>query len=124
MRFWSCFTILLGFPALLSVSASFAGHPGWLRHLAANYLWMAAPHLVLAVFAFAPRWRGADLLFGLVVLDVVLAAFWLWVRLAVPVRESALAWVLYLPVAGAALLLLAGCAVALRTRRTEDTTSS
>jgi hypothetical protein len=69
---------------------------------------MAAPHLVLAVLAFAPRWRGAGLLLGLVVLDVVLTAFWLWVRLGVPAHESALAWVLYLPVAGVAMLLLAG----------------
>ncbi len=44
---------------------------------------------------------------GLSFLNLLLVAFQLWVLLAVPPRESGLAWVLYLPLWGFALAALA-----------------
>ena len=120
-RFWLWFLVLLAFPAALYVAGSGAAPASALRYFAGNYLWMAAPHLVLAAFAFRPQYRRPALLYGLGVLNLALLAFWLWVRLAVPPQESGLAWVLYFPVAGAALALLAIIALVLRRRQTGGT---
>ncbi|ODV10085.1 MAG: hypothetical protein ABT19_13890 [Rhodanobacter sp. SCN 68-63] len=92
-----------------------------LRDFVGNYLWMAAPHLVLAVFVVRRQYRRPGLLYGLTVLNLALLAFSLWVRLAVPPHESGLAWVLYFPVGGAILTLLAISTLVLRRRQSSGT---
>ena len=75
-----------------------------------NYAFMAAPHfLVLFVFLIISSYSlQAQRLavFSLLILDIVLLAFTSWVWLTVPNRESGLAWVLYIPVCIASLVLI------------------
>ena len=119
-RFWLILVALLALPAALSL----AGHGDLLhalRYLPLNYLWLATPHLVVALLAFSPAHRNFRLLAVIAALDVVLIGFWLWVLLAVPSRESGLAWVLYLPIAASELAILAVAALILRSRRASTT---
>jgi hypothetical protein len=102
-------------PAAVAVLPS-AGAADALSHFPGNYLFMAWPLLVVAVLALWPRFRRRGLLYAILALNAVLVAFALWVRFAVPVRESGLAWVLYFPVAGGALLLLLVTAIVLGKR--------
>jgi hypothetical protein len=78
--------------------------------LIANWLYMAAPQLLVAGLALlVPRVRTSLAVPALVLLTVLLAAFQAWVWWWVPAREGALAWVLYLPFSAGALALLAVC---------------
>jgi hypothetical protein len=97
-------------PALLYLLVGvFNGRTTGIQYLLPNYLFMAAPHLLVAILAIWPRARRAALLWVLAGLNALLVAFQLWVLFAVPVRESGLAWVLYIPLWGLALSV---CAVA------------
>ena len=79
------------------------------EHLLPNYLFMAAPHILVGALTFWPRARPPALVWVLSLLNCVLVAFQLWVLLAVPPQESSLAWVLYIPAWSAVLL---ACAIA------------
>jgi hypothetical protein len=105
-RFWLSFGTLLAVPLAFALLGS-GELRGSLQYVLPNYLWLAFPHVVLAALAVSPVHRSAPLLLGLAALNAVLLAFWLWVRFAVPLHESGLAWVLYLPL-GVAELLVAG----------------
>jgi hypothetical protein len=115
-RFWLSFIALLGLPAALALNGG-ANLAQSLRYLPLNYLWLAFPHLVLALLAVSPIHRRASLLLGLAALNSILVAFWLWVRLSVPAHESGLAWVLYLPLGGAEIAAMALAGLVLRRRR-------
>src|SRR5690242_9525172 len=117
-RFWLWLTILLAFPGVLYfVGPSSAPSAVVLHDFVANYLFMAAPHLVVAAFAISPRRQRLGVLHALVALNLLLLGFWCWIQLAVPAHESGLAWVLYLPLAGIALALLGVVAILLHRRR-------
>ena len=79
-----------------------------LDYLLPNYLFMAAPHLLVSLLAVRPQGRRPALLWVLSFLNALLLAFQLWVILAVPTNEFGLAWVLYIPIWG---LALAACAI-------------
>ncbi|WP_155944753.1 hypothetical protein [Pseudoxanthomonas sp. Root630] len=92
-------------PALLYVFIGlYNGRGTGLEYLLPNYLFMAAPHLLVGLVALWPRSRHSALLWVLSSLNVLLIAFQIWVLLAVPAHESGLAWVLYVPLWGATLL--------------------
>ena len=108
---------LLGVPLALCFVGVASDPFSMLRYLPANYLWMAWPHLAISTLALSPNARRSGLLYALGVSNLILVAFWLWVRLAVPPQESGIAWLLYFPVAGAGLVSFAGVAVGLRAWR-------
>jgi hypothetical protein len=62
-----------------------------------NYLFKAAPHLLMACLAAVSVLRRGTLLQVLLGLDLVLIAFTFYIHGFVPPRESGLAWVLYYP---------------------------
>jgi len=79
------------------------------EYLLPNYRYMAAPHLIVCMLLFWPRFRRPALIHVLTLLNVVLASFQVWILLAVPPREGALAWIFYIPVW---VLALVACGVA------------
>jgi hypothetical protein len=74
-----------------------------------NYLFMAAPHFLMACLAAASVLRRGMLLQVLVGLNLVLIAFTVYIHGFVPPRESGLAWVLYYPLC---VLILMGYGIA------------
>ncbi|MEE9102763.1 MULTISPECIES: hypothetical protein [Pseudomonas] len=70
-----------------------------------NYLFMAAPHLLMVCLAAVSILRRGTLLQTLVGLNLVLVSFTIYVHWHVPSRETGLAWVLYYPLC--ALFLVA-----------------
>lgn len=97
--------LLLAVPAALFLFVGVYNGGEVFRWFLPNYLYMAAPHLLVAAAAFLPRGRRPALLFVLALLNFLLVTFQLWVLFAVPPRESGLAWVLYIPLWVAALAL-------------------
>jgi hypothetical protein len=116
-RFGVWFIALLSVPLALCLVSVAASPVSTLRYVPVNYLWMAWPHLVISTLALSRGGRKPRLLYGLGVLNVLLVAFWVWVRLAVPPQESGIAWLLYFPVGGVGLAGLAGVALGLRAWR-------
>jgi hypothetical protein len=91
--------------ALAFVVPALRAAPASLELSALNWMYMAAPHLVVILVAlFSPRARSAAVA-ALLSLAVLLLSFQAWVWWRVPARESGLAWVLYFPLAVAAVLL-------------------
>jgi ABC-type spermidine/putrescine transport system permease subunit I len=100
------FTLVLAFSLLLPIAllagssifynrASIFGAP---RFLAENWLYMALPQLLLGVLALT--FVRALLRVGIVtllVLDTLLVCFQVWIWRAVPGREGADAWMIYIP---------------------------
>src|SRR5687767_4711566 len=73
-----------------------------------NWLYMAAPHLLVVLVAAAVRpARPHFLSWSLIALSVALIAFQCWVWWWVPPRESGLVWVLYIPLSAGVLALTA-----------------
>ena len=70
-----------------------------------NYLFMAAPHLLMAVLAAVSVLSKNTLVRILIGLNIVLIAFAFYIQGFVSPRETGLAWVLYYPLC--ALFLLA-----------------
>ena len=62
-----------------------------------NYLFMAAPHLLMVCLAAVSMLRRGTLLQSLVGLNLVLISFTIYVHWLVSSREAGLAWVLYYP---------------------------
>jgi hypothetical protein len=92
------FALTFAVPALRTAPAS-------LDLSALNWLYMAAPHLIVILVALvSPRTRSAAVA-ALLSLTVLLLSFQAWVWWQVPARESGLAWLLYFPLALAAVLL-------------------
>ncbi|MFV3308600.1 hypothetical protein ACNFBT_25330 [Pseudomonas sp. NY15181] len=70
-----------------------------------NYLFMAAPHLLMVCLAAISMLRKGALLQTLIGLNLVLISFTFYVHWLVSSREAGLAWVLYYPLC--ALFLVA-----------------
>jgi hypothetical protein len=93
-------------PLLLIVGrAVLHPHPQLWSLAPVNWLYMAAPQLIMvavgALHAPARRWAWLPLL----LLTLLLFGVQAWVLWWVPARESALAWILYLPLALAVIVL-------------------
>lgn len=116
--------LLLAVPGFVYLAANKSTEPIEVGQFAVNYLYMAAPHILVAVLALRFAAVKANLLIALVLLNISLAAFVLWIHLAVPGSESGLAWVLYIPVSAAVLLLVAVAAAVERHRIKAPTTSA
>ncbi|EMV9186193.1 hypothetical protein AADU03_005095 [Escherichia coli] len=106
---WAKAALLLLLPAAVhvvstawqnSVSQGFGG-----EQFFGNYLFMAAPHLLMACLAAVSVLRRDTLLQVLIGLNLVLIAFTFYLHGFVPPREAGLAWVLYYPLC---LLFLLG----------------
>ncbi len=102
LRFNLCaaFSVLL--PLLLVAASSYRnGHAVLLPNLelvAVNWLFMAAPHLLVIGLALVYRpFLHGQASFVLLTMCLLLVAFQGWVWWSVPPRESGLAWVLYIP---------------------------
>lgn len=94
---------------LLALGASFrpAGLVPWREPalVASSWIYMASPSLLVMFFALVVRpARHTFLPAALVTSTALLIAFQLWVWFAVPVRDSALSWVIYHPLCALALL--------------------
>ncbi len=110
-------TLLLLAPGIVFLVANKSTEPIELGHFIVNYLYMGAPHILVTTLALRFTSVRESLLVTLLLLNVALVAFTLWIHLAVPGREAGLAWVIYLPVSAAVLLLLAAAAAIDRQRR-------
>jgi len=82
------------------------GRSQGIEYLLPNYLYMAAPHLLVSLLAIWPRARHPALLWLLSLLNALLVAFQLWVLLAVSPHDG-LAWLLYIPLWGLLLSVFA-----------------
>ena len=73
--------------------------------LLANWLYMAAPHLLVVLLAVAaPFARRHFLPWSLIALSLTLVAFQCWVWWQVTPREGGLAWLLYIPLSAIVLV--------------------
>ncbi|MBB6242768.1 hypothetical protein HDE79_002224 [Rhodanobacter sp. MP1X3] len=79
-----------------------------IEYLLPNYLFMAAPHLLVSLLVIWPEARRPTLLWVLSLLNVLLVTYQLWVLLAVA-PDDGFAWIFYIPLWGLALL---ACAIA------------
>ena len=103
-RFWLPVLLLLCVPAAVYLAAgAYNGRSGF-SYLLPNYLYMAAPHLLVAATTLWPRARGILALLTLLLLNLLLIAFQAWTLFVVPTNESGLAWVLYIPLWATALI--------------------
>jgi len=113
---------LLAVPGFVLVAAHKPSAPNEVSNLVANYLYMAAPQILVALLAMLFTSIKTRVLVSLLLLDITLIIFEVWIQLAVPARESGLAWVLYFPVSAAVLLLFA-LAAAFKSRAKSPTIS-
>lgn len=108
LRFILAIAALLCVPAIVYLM-SVARHddlnlPYLSRWFLANYGYTAAPHLLTVIFGIAAEARRNAILWTLVLLNVLLVVFQVWVWFLVSPRESGLAWVFYIPLWIAALV--------------------
>jgi hypothetical protein len=75
------------------------------RWFVQNYIYMAAPHILLGFAAGAFTRFRKHLVPNLFVANVALILFACWLVTQVPSHETGLAWILYLPLACLALAL-------------------
>lgn len=102
--FLALITLQLCIPAAVYLLVGlYTGRESGLDYLPQNYLYMAAPHLLVLLFSVHPAFGRPALLWILTLLNALLIGFQLWILLAVPGRESGLAWVLYVPLAALAV---------------------
>ena len=108
LKFSILLALLLVFPAALLVfgNANIVNGQINFEYFIPNYLYTAAPHVLVAMLAFWPRYRQPTLLFVLVWLNILLVLFWLWIKFDVPPYESTMAWVLYIPLWMIALVVI------------------
>jgi|GEM_PF-2482091 len=108
LKFSILLMLLLAFPAALLVfgNANIVNVQINLAYFIPNYLYTAAPHVLVAMLVFWSRYRQPTLLFVLVWLNILLVLFRLWIKFDVPPRESAPAWVLYIPLWMIALVVI------------------
>ena len=114
---------LLAVPGFVLLAAHKPSEPNEVSDFVVNYLYMAAPQILVAVLAMLFTSIKTKLLVSLLLLDITLIIFRVWIQLAVPARESGLAWVLYFPVSAAVLLLFA-LAAAFKNRAPKSPTTS
>ncbi|MFT7771688.1 hypothetical protein [Roseateles sp.] len=90
------------------------------RFLVANWLYLAAPQLVVLTIAaiYAPA-RRHFVVPALAASALLVAAFQAWSWFFVPAREGGLAWILYIPLWAALPAVVAGIAW-LQQRRTNE----
>lgn len=77
------------------------------KYFFGNYVYMAAPHLVMLFAFFTSEMRPKVLCETLAILNGILLAFYCWLMLAVPRHESSMAWIFYFPVWCTTLLAFA-----------------
>lgn len=104
-RFVGLVALQLCVPAVLYLVVGFytEGSRG-IEYFLPNYFFMAMPLLLVSLLAMWPKNRGPALLWVLSLLNVLLIVFQLWILLGVNGHESSLAWILYVPLWGIALL--------------------
>lgn len=83
-----------------------------------NWLYMAAPQLLVAALGWLSEKFRAFATPLLVILTLLLLGFQAWIWLWVPAREGAMAWLFYWPIASISVLLGLGAQFALRKRFT------
>ncbi|WEN15455.1 hypothetical protein PY254_01905 [Rhodanobacter sp. AS-Z3] len=118
-RFAALLGLSLVFPAVLFVLVGMCHGGNAFRGLLANYLYMAAPHLIACASGCWLQDRHAAVLLMLGALNVLLAAFQWWILFAVAPRESGLAWLLYIPLWVAALVVFGVVLFLVRRKRTK-----
>jgi hypothetical protein len=104
--FRSSAIVALFAPLILLVGRAISTpQPDWWPGMPLNWLYMAAPQLVMVLIGamHAPTHRFAWL--SLLSLTLLLFGFQAWVIWWVPPRESGLAWIFYLPVALAVIVV-------------------
>lgn len=101
-RFLVVITLQLCIPLLLYLLVGLYNRRFGLAYLLPNYLFMAAPHLLVSLLAIWPKARRPALLWLLSLLNALLVAFQLWVLLAASPHDG-LAWLLYIPLWGLTL---------------------
>ena len=121
--FFVVLTILLIFPALVLIvdcnfSFTFRG-----SYLFANYLYLAAPQLLTAAIGLNFKGHRTPILCVLILLNILLFLFKLWICFDVPSRESGLAWILYIPLWISVLVMSAGVLLLLAKRRVRGVTT-
>src|SRR3546814_12444199 len=94
-RFPVKFALQLSVPAAVYLLIGLYHGNVEIEGLLPNYLYMAAPHLLVSLLAIRPQGRSPALLWALSLLNVLLIAFALWVLSTVPIGESGFAWILY-----------------------------
>jgi hypothetical protein len=109
-------------PALLYLASGWYNGDVGISYLVPNYLFMAWPHLLLVGLAMKFKTIRCSIQDALVLLNVTLLLFIAWLLSSVPQREQGLAWVVYVPVAGGALLLVCGVAFFRRNRGARNET--
>ena len=102
-RFLTMIALQLSVPAAVYFFIGLYNGNVELEGLLVNYLYMAAPHLLVSLLAIRPQARSSALLLGLSLLNLLLIAFALWVLFTVPIGESGFAWILYIPLWGLSL---------------------
>lgn len=105
-KFLAVFVLLLALPVVPLLLGNIHQARMDFRFLIPNYLYMAAPHLLVAIFAFWPQYRRPALLLVLLLLNVLLLTFTLWIKFFVASREAGFAWVLYIPLWVVALVII------------------
>ena len=108
LKFSILLALLLVFPAALLAfgSGDINNVQINLKYFLPNYLYIAAPHLLVVGLAFWPKYRQPVLLSIVLSLNLLLVLFGLWIKLDVPPREASLAWILYIPLWSIALVFI------------------
>jgi hypothetical protein len=102
--FLICLILQLACPAIVYLMAGFISGRQHLNiaYLLPNYLYMAAPHFLVALCALIPNFQRSTLLWLLTLLNGLLIAFYNFMFGTVP-NDSGFAWLLYIPLCVLAL---------------------
>lgn len=95
----------LACPAIVYLVANYISgqQPLSIDYLLSNYLFIAAPHIIVALCALAPAIQRLTLLWLLTLLNALLIAFYNWMFGPVP-NDLGFAWLLYIPLCVLALV--------------------
>jgi hypothetical protein len=117
-HFAAAVLLALAVPLCLAAIPWLARSSGALDLLALNWLYMAAPQLIVAVLgSLSARFRVFAAV-PLALLTLLLVGFQAWVWWWVPAREGTLAWVVYFPLAVVVVLVALFAQLAVRERST------
>ena len=105
-RFTYLVALQLCIPAVVyMLTGLYSGRTSGIEYLPLSYLYMALPHLLVAVHAICFRGRDKAVLLLLSALNVSLIAFQTWVLSLTPKNEAGLAWFLYIPLWAVVLIV-------------------
>lgn len=97
-HFLTLLILQLCFPAIVYLLFDYSLHqriPN-LAYLLPSYLFLAMPHIIVALFAFIPNIKRIALIWLLTLLNSLLIAFYFWILSLAP-HDSGLAGLLYIP---------------------------